>query len=157
MGATFELTLPLSDAVEPRRVPQPSVWASSRRVLIVDDNGDAAESLALVLEAEGHEVRTAANGEQALRIAAGWLPHLALLDIGLPGMDGYEVARRLRSMDGFHDCRIVAVTGYGQPSDRHLAEAAGFDEHLVKPAPMEAISRMLASTLAHDVPEPLDT
>ncbi|RQP21953.1 ATP-binding protein [Piscinibacter terrae] len=155
MGSVFEVMLPLSDALESDRMQEPSAWASPRKVLIVDDNRDAAESLGLVLEAEGHEVRTAANGEQALRIALEWMPDLVLLDIGLPGMDGYEVARRLRAMDELRGCRIVALTGYGQPSDRHRAEAAGFDDHLVKPAPMDAISRMLGRTFSQGVAEPL--
>jgi CheY-like chemotaxis protein len=142
-GSTFELRLPLApQAVPAEEAPAPGA-APRRRVLVVDDNRDAAESLGLVLEAEGHEVRAAFSAEQALALAPAWQPELVLLDIGLPMIDGYEVARRLRTMEALRGTRIVALTGYGQPSDQRLAREAGFDGHLVKPAPVEQIARWL--------------
>jgi signal transduction histidine kinase/ActR/RegA family two-component response regulator len=113
-------------------IPHPS--SLSRRVLAVDDNADAVESLALLLGVLGHEVRTASDGPAALETAAAFRPDVVLLDIGLPGMDGYEVARRLRDEAGLKETLLVAVTGYGQEEDRRRAEQAGFDAHLTKPA-----------------------
>ncbi len=121
----------------PRRTPH------SRRILVVDDNADAAEMLAMTLEAEGHEVVAAHSGPAALEMAAGYRPNVVLLDIGMPGMDGYEVARRLRQEPGMTDASLVAVTGYGQEEDRERTCAAGFDEHLVKPVDLDALRRVL--------------
>ena len=104
-----------------------------RRVLVVDDNADAREALRFLLEDEGHEVRTAADGPEALAVAASFVPDVVLLDIGLPGMDGYEVARRLRDLPQCRSVFIAAVSGYGQPEDRIRSQEAGFDEHLLKP------------------------
>ena len=105
----------------------------SRRVLIVDDNEDAVELLAESLELVGHVVRVAYDGPSALRVAATFVPEVALLDIGLPVMDGYELARRFREHPGLERLRLVAVTGYGQDTDRQRSQKAGFDAHLVKP------------------------
>jgi CheY-like chemotaxis protein len=113
-----------------------------RRILVVDDNRDSAESLALLLELQGHEARTAFEGAEALDIARTFHPEVVLLDIGLPGMDGYEVARRLRE-EG-EDSRLVALTGYGLEEDRRRSLEAGFDDHLVKPVSLEELSRILA-------------
>ncbi len=107
--------------------------ARARRVLIVDDNGDAAEMLALLVRAAGHQVLVAPDGPHALAAAAEFLPEVAILDIGLPVMDGYELAGRLREQLGARAPRMVAVTGYGQEHDRERSAAAGFAEHLVKP------------------------
>jgi PAS domain S-box-containing protein len=104
-----------------------------RRVLVVDDNEDAREALRFLLDDEGHDVRTAADGPEALAVASGFRPDVVLLDIGLPGMDGYEVARRLREIPECRSVFIAAVSGYGQPEDRIRSQAAGFDEHLLKP------------------------
>ena len=104
-----------------------------RRVLVVDDNEDAREALRFLLEDEGHQVHTAADGPEALSVAASFVPDVVLLDIGLPGMDGYEVARRLRNIPQCRSVFIAAVSGYGQPEDRIRSQAAGFDEHLLKP------------------------
>jgi len=107
---------------------------TGQRVLVVDDNADAADSLAMVLRLEGHTVGTAYGGRQALDQAEAFRPDVVLLDIGLPDMDGFEVARRLRSMHGFEAVRLVAVTGYGQADARtHLRATTIFDEYLVKP------------------------
>src|SRR6185436_8870257 len=103
------------------------------RILIVDDNVDAADSIAMLLSMEGHQTRTVNTARAALLAAPEFQPEVVLLDIGLPEMDGYEVARRLREQNGAHRMRLVAVTGYGQPADRRRARAAGFDEHMVKP------------------------
>ncbi len=115
----------------------------SRKVLIVDDNADSAESLALLLSMRGHEVRTAHDGPAALEAAEAFRPQAVLLDIGLPGMDGYEVARRLRDRPGAEGVLLVALTGYGQEDDRRRAAEAGFDAHLVKPAEPAAVHRLL--------------
>jgi two-component system CheB/CheR fusion protein len=117
---------------------------SRRRVLLVDDNRDAADSLALLLQASGHEVRTAHDGLAGLEAARAARPEVVLLDIGLPRMDGYEVARRLRAQLG-HDVVLVALTGYGQADDRRRAREAGFNIHLVKPVDLDALERLLAS------------
>ena len=106
---------------------------TGQRVLVVDDNPDAANSLAMVLRMDGHTVGTAYGARQALNQAEVFRPDVVLLDIGLPDMDGFEVARRLRSMRGFEAVRLVAVTGYGHAEARTNSTAAGFDEYLVKP------------------------
>jgi CheY-like chemotaxis protein len=114
------------------------------RILIVDDNEDVSDSLALLLRLAGHEVLTAADGLQALEAAASFAPEVVFLDIGLPrGLDGYEVARRLRHLPGGREAVLVALTGYGQADDLARSRAAGFDHHLVKPAEPEAVYRLL--------------
>jgi CheY-like chemotaxis protein len=115
------------------------------RVLVVDDNVDSAESMALLLSLDGHEVRTAFDGPGALARAAEFGPEAVLLDIGLPGMDGYEVARRMRELPGLENALMIAITGYGQDDDRARSRAAGFDHHLVKPVDPEALSALLDS------------
>lgn len=114
----------------------------ARRVLIVDDNVDSSESLALLAQAWGHEVAVADDGPSALVLAKEFQPELALVDIGLPGMNGYELARRLRAAHG--DLCLVAMTGYGREEDRKTALAAGFDLHLVKPADLVELEQLLA-------------
>ncbi|HEY1376607.1 MAG TPA: response regulator, partial [Gemmataceae bacterium] len=118
--------------------------AAPRRVLIVDDNVDSAESLALLLGIGGHNVRTAADGPAALAAARDHRPDIVLLDIGLPRMDGYEVARRLRGEPDLPPVTLIAMTGYGQDEDRRKARDAGFDHHLVKPVDPEELARLLA-------------
>lgn len=113
-------------------------------MLVVDDNVDAAESLAMLLRATGHDVRTAHDGPTALEAADAFLPHAVLLDIGLPKLNGYEVARRLRQRPAFQKALLVAMTGYGQDSDQQQARAAGFDHHLVKPADHAVLMKLLA-------------
>jgi PAS domain S-box-containing protein len=119
--------------------------AHSLRVLVVDDNADQADSAALLLRVSGHEVRVAYSGPTALEVAVDYRPDLVLMDIGLPGMDGYEVARRLRQQPGLQETVLVAVTGYGQESDRQRSQEAGFDHHLVKPVDMQALEAVLAA------------
>jgi PAS domain S-box-containing protein len=115
------------------------------RVLVVDDNVDSADSMALLLSLDGHETRTAFDGPGALTAAAEFLPQAVLLDIGLPGMDGYEVARRMRELPELQDVLMIAITGYGQEDDRTRSKAAGFDHHLVKPVDPDALSALLSS------------
>jgi CheY-like chemotaxis protein len=111
----------------------------------VDDNPDAAEIMARGLRRLGYEVRVANDGPTALAVASNLVPEIAVLDIGLPVMDGYELARRLRRLAGLSRLRLIAVTGYGQISDRMRSRAAGFDAHLVKPVSLEDLAEALES------------
>ena len=113
------------------------------RILVVDDNVDSAESLAVLLRLVGHEARTVFDGRQVLVAAEAYRPELVLLDIGLPGIDGYELARRLRLEPWAGQTKLVALTGYATEEDRRKAEAAGFDHHLVKPVEFETLCRLL--------------
>jgi CheY-like chemotaxis protein len=112
--------------------PSHSVEAKARRVLIVDDNVDSAVALSWLIGHEGYDVRVAHDGPAALDAAQDFKPEILLLDIGLPGIDGYEVARRLRA-DGFASARMIAISGYARESDVELSRAAGFDRHFAKP------------------------
>jgi CheY-like chemotaxis protein len=112
-------------------------------VLVVDDSRDAAESLALVLRLQGHEARVALDGPEALDALDAFRPDAVLLDVGLPGMDGYEVARHIRQRPAFGRTTLVAVTGYGREEDRRRAAEAGFDHHLTKPADPAVLDRLL--------------
>ena len=138
-GALFTVTLPCISAVEPQR-PTPHVAVAKttevygRRILVVDDNVDAAESTAAFLRLEGHEVKAVHDGLQALASLKVFDPHVVVLDIGLPGLDGYAVARQLRSRGDTSHVLLIALTGYGQKEDRARAAEAGFDYHFVKPA-----------------------
>jgi two-component system CheB/CheR fusion protein len=118
--------------------------APPRRVLVVDDNVDAAESLLMLLRVRGHEVRVAYDGSAAIDAARRFRPEVVLLDIGLPGISGYEVARRLRREPGLEGTVLVALTGYGQEKDRQQSQEAGFDAHLTKPADPAALEKLLA-------------
>ena len=111
---------------------------------MVDDNRDLADSLALVLRLWGHQVRVAHTGPEALQAAEEDQPEVVVLDIGLPGMSGYEVARRLREQPRFRATTLAAVTGYGQEEDRRRSQEAGFDAHLVKPVDPEVLASLLA-------------
>ena len=104
--------------------------STSRRILIVDDHGDTADTTSVLLAMEGHEVRVAYDGLAAIEIAKQFQPELVLLDIGMPGLDGYAVARALRSLQEWEPMRLVAVTGWARAEDRQTALAAGFDLHL---------------------------
>ena len=116
---------------------------SKLRVLVVEDHADTAESMAVLLRLHGHEVDVAPDGPTALRIAAQNPPDVALLDIGLPGMNGFEVARRLQERPGKKPL-LVAVTGYGQEEDHRRSEQAGIDLHLLKPVDPEPLEKLLA-------------
>ena len=115
-----------------------------RRLLVVDDNVDAASSLAVLLGLHGQEVRTAFGGLEALRVAEEWQPDVAVLDIGMQDMNGYELCRRLRAQSWGRKLLLIACTGWGQDTDRELARSAGFDHHLVKPVDPEAILHLLS-------------
>ena len=152
-GTEFIVRLPVSDrlpdapSIEAPRVELPAAALAARvnRVLIVDDNADSAESMMMLARDWGHEVAVANDGAGALTIALTFQPDMALVDIGLPGMDGYEVARRLRKASPDRNLFLMALTGYGREEDVRLSRAAGFNEHLVKPANLDALRRMLAS------------
>jgi CheY-like chemotaxis protein len=121
--------------------------SSGRSVLVVDDNAAAATMLALLLGRLGAaRVETAADGAAAVSLASELRPDLILLDIGLPGMDGYQVARELRARRELDSAVLVALTGYGQEQDRRRSREAGFDEHLVKPASVDDLKRVLGMT-----------
>jgi len=115
-----------------------------RSILIVEDNADARDALSVLLELEGHVVAAAGEGHQALELVRATDPDIALVDIGLPGIDGYEVARRVRALDGRRPV-LIALTGYGQPEDRRRASEAGFDGLLVKPVDPTALTTLLAT------------
>jgi CheY-like chemotaxis protein len=110
-----------------------------RRILIVDDHPDVTRSLARLLRLSGHEVRTALEGQAALEELANYRPEIVLLDIGLPGMDGYEVAQSIRKQPGMGSLVLIALTGYGRDEDRRRSREAGFDHHLVKPVDLDAL------------------
>lgn len=142
-GTTVRVQLPRTQPAADVAVTPPHAATSvgAARLLVVDDNVDAGETLAQLLSLEGHEVRFAADGPSALRLLGSYKPDLAILDIGLPAMDGYELARRLRANPALSELRLVALTGYGRDLDRAHATEAGFDRHLVKPiAPSELIA-----------------
>jgi CheY-like chemotaxis protein len=134
---------------EPRPLSQPLPQATAegagRRVLVVEDSRDSATSLRMLLEVLGYQVRVAYTGRAGLDEAAAWRPEVVVCDIGLPEMDGYEVARRLRQAPESRGVLLVALTGYGRDEDRRRAFEAGFDHHLTKPADPEELRRLLAS------------
>ena len=115
-----------------------------RRILVVDDNRDAADSLAMLLDRAGNETRTAYDGAEAVHAAALFRPQVVLLDIGLPTINGYEAARQIRDQPWGADMALVALTGWSQDEHRQKSKAAGFDAHLVKPANLTALSKLLA-------------
>jgi two-component system CheB/CheR fusion protein len=146
-GAEFTIRLPAETAPDGEAAPSASSAVSPPgpvRILLVEDNPDAAESLRMLLEILGHQVRVVHDGPSALDVAPEYAPNVMLVDIGLPGMDGYEVARRVRGDGGLRDVVLVALTGYGRDEDRRQAFAAGFDHHLVKPVDLTALERLVA-------------
>jgi two-component system CheB/CheR fusion protein len=152
-GSEFVVRLPL-DSLEPpgetedTAHPDPSpesVEARPRRVLVVEDNIDGARLMTRLLESRGHQTRVAHDGPSALEAAREQCPEVVLLDIGLPGMDGYQVAERLRGMEGMERALLVALTGYGQDGDRRRSHEAGIDLHKIKPVDPEALLKLVAS------------
>ncbi len=147
-GSEFIVHLPiLRQAPPPPAPPPPVAQETARRILIVDDNTDSARSMAILQTRRGHVTRVAFTGPDALAVAAEFLPEVVLLDIGLPGMDGFEVARRLREMPAFAGTFLVAMTGYASSEDLHAAKQAGFDEHLVKPVDLEVLRDWLRTRI----------
>jgi len=145
-GSEFIVHLPLEPgkpSTEVIRAEECQTAGDVYRVLIVDDNDDVADSMAMLVRSWGHDVAVARNGATALQIAERFQPQRALVDIGLPLMDGYELARRLRAASQHAEFYLVAMTGYGQPADREKALAAGFDRHLVKPGDPEELRELL--------------
>jgi PAS domain S-box-containing protein len=148
-GSEFIVRLPLGTPAPESLGAEADVEAVSAdiglKVLVVDDNRDAADTCAMLLEASGHHVQTAYTGRQALELARTFHPHALLLDIGLPDIDGYKLAQRLRATPWGHGAVLVAVTGWGQEQDRQRAIEAGFDQHLVKPIAAETVESLLQS------------
>jgi PAS domain S-box-containing protein len=156
-GCEFVVRLPLIPNEEQQRIEEENSAASQepacspgQRLLVVDDNVDAADSLAMLLRLQGHEVRVAHDGPTALEMVKGYRPALVFLDIGMPQMDGYEVARRLRRQPGLENVGLAALTGWGQQEDRRRTAEAGFDHHLVKPVEPAALEKLLGG-----LPNPL--
>lgn len=150
-GSEFVIRLPVaapateSDLRDSGRLNELDLAAPSRRILVVDDNRDSAETMAMLLRLSGHDVRTAHDGLSALEVAAAFAPELVLLDIGLPGLNGYDVAIQMRAGYGT-DVTIIAMTGWGQEEDRRRAKEAGFDHHLTKPVDFNALNQILTQT-----------
>jgi CheY-like chemotaxis protein len=148
-GSEFVVRLPVLLTPEPRSPPPPAEKiqpaSPALRVLVVDDNVDTAGSLEMLLRESGHDVRTAHDGPAALEAGLDYRPDVALLDVGLPGLDGFEVARRMRLEPLLQNVVLVAMTGYGKESDRLRSQAAGFDHYLIKPARFEKVQEILAS------------
>lgn len=147
-GSEFEICLPLfhdaTAAQEELRTQVPPPAVVGQRILVVDDNVDAAESLAALLQVWGHDVRMVHDGPAALEVAPAFAPTVIFLDIGMPGMDGYEVARRLRRMPLLESARMVALTGLGGDQDRQRADQAGFDRHITKPVDPAVLQAVIA-------------
>jgi PAS domain S-box-containing protein len=152
LGSEFAVRLPLaaSDvaAVPTNGTVAPPIASSGRRVLVADDNKDAADSLAMVLELSGHDVRVAHGGRAALALAQTFRPDVALLDIGMPELNGYEVAKELRREPWATGILLIALTGWGQDDDRQRAKDAGFNHHLTKPLDLDTLETLLANSRA---------
>jgi CheY-like chemotaxis protein len=143
-GAEFCVRLPFARRdVRPMAQPRQRTEKRARRVLLVDDNADIVESLAMLLRLEGHAVRGAGSGPEALAVARDFRPEVLLLDIGMPRMNGYELALRLRQEPGLEGATLIAVTGWGTLADQEKAMAAGFDFHLTKPVDPGCLLPML--------------
>jgi two-component system CheB/CheR fusion protein len=151
-GSEFIVRLPLADSsgrssamTEPSEAEVAVGGERALRVLVVDDNRDSADLQATLLHHNGYQVEAAYNGADALKAALRFRPDVILLDIGLPEIDGYEVAYRIRQHDVLKGIVLIAMTGYGQPEDRQRSQAVGFDHHLVKPAEFSQLQALLAS------------
>jgi CheY-like chemotaxis protein len=148
-GSEFVVRLPMADApvvADPPPLagsPRERDRSRSLRVLVIDDNVQSAASLALIVKLWGHDTRVVHGGPEALDVAGAYRPEVVLLDIGLPGMDGYTVARHLRATPGLDGALLVAITGYGREEDRQRSRDAGFDHHLVKPLDLDALQSLL--------------
>jgi two-component system CheB/CheR fusion protein len=129
--------------------PPPSEQQKRLRLMVIDDNRDAAESMSMLFQLWGHEVECVYDGRAALDTAANFRPDAVFLDIGLPGMDGYEIAERLREIPQTNPMVLVAITGYGQDEDRRRSRDAGIDHHLVKPVAPDTLQKLLDSLGRH--------
>ena len=150
-GTTVSMSLPAARQSAPappafRPALSASARANSKSILVVDDNLDAASMLSEALQRLGYLIRTAHDGPSALATLETFVPDVAVLDIGLPVMDGYELVQQMRKRQGAASVRMIAVTGYGQPDDRARAAAAGFDAHLVKPVAIEQLVAAIEAT-----------
>ncbi len=143
-GATFTVRLPLATAVAPTPSPVPPTPGRGRRILVIEDNDDARESLRLLLESLGHDVLEARSGQEGIGVALDAEPDVVLIDLGLPGVDGYEVARTLRAKFSQRRMTLIAVTGYGHADDRQRSKDAGCEAHLVKPVSVAVLSTVIA-------------
>jgi PAS domain S-box-containing protein len=154
-GSEIVVHLPVPKPAEPARGPSAPENARSglRRILVVDDNVDGAKLLATLLRVTGHDVRHVYSGPECLALVEDFEPQAVLLDLGLPGMDGFEVARHLRRRPGADAVLLIALSGYGRDEDRRKTREAGFDHHFVKPADLEAIQRLLALPYAGAEPD----
>ena len=152
-GSTFSVRLPAR--VDAADVPTAASAllgpAIRRRVLVADDNVDAADTIALLLSTMGCDVHTVYGGEDAVRAADSFRPEIALIDLGMPDLDGWEVCRRIRAQTWGAGIRIVALTGWGRDDDRLHTEIAGFDEHVVKPADPDAVIRLVRDAPARQM------
>ena len=155
-GSEFVVRLPRAavSRPEPPQADAPRRKEAGQRVLIVDDYADSADSMAALLRFDGQDVRIAHDGPAALEAARRFAPSVVFLDIGLPGMSGFQVARALRTMPETKDCLLIAVSGYGQAEDHRNSQEAGFDRHLVKPVDLPVLQEILGSTTAQSAPAP---
>jgi CheY-like chemotaxis protein len=146
-GCRFTVYLPLAEGpvAVAGAAPRPAAQNRGQRVLVVDDNTDAAASLALLLKMEDYEVRTAADGEQAIEEARRFEPRIIFMDLAMPRLDGVEAARRIRTLPHGEHVRIVALTGWGQEADRQRTRDAGMDHHLIKPVSLDALQSVLGA------------
>jgi CheY-like chemotaxis protein len=154
-GAEFLVCLPLISAISEGRDPasiRPPMIQRCASILLVEDNRDAAETLAILLELLGHHMHVVHDGEAAMEAARSNVPDVMLVDIGLPGMDGYEVARRVCQDPALRRVTLIALTGYGRKEDKRRAMAAGFDYHLVKPVDADCLQKLL-TRMRYDGPE----
>jgi CheY-like chemotaxis protein len=148
----FTILLPglsLSEDIKPLAAENPAAPGGKRRILVADDNADAAESLAVLLELFGHEVRIANDGAQALQVAEEFRPDTAFLDIGMPKMNGYKVAQNLRKAPWGVRMRLIALTGWGQEDNKRQAEESGFDHHVTKPVDPDRLEKLIADLQPH--------
>jgi two-component system CheB/CheR fusion protein len=144
-GAEFTLSLPLASPPGAAPSPEPKARAQHRRVLVIEDNEDVADTLADALECCGHEVQKAYDAQAGLQIARSFHPEVVICDIGLPIMDGYGLARAVRADEGLADVYLVALSGYAQPEDVRRSIEAGFNAHVAKPPSLDKLNRLLAA------------
>jgi CheY-like chemotaxis protein len=151
-GAEFVVCLPVAPTglqPEPSSIEDEANRAPvARRVLVVDDNSDSGSSLAMMLELMGHQTAQAYDGQEAVEAAAQFKPDVVVLDIGMPGLNGYEAARRVRAESWGKDIMLIALTGWGQAEDRSRAQEAGFDHHMTKPTDPMAFAKVLVNSRA---------